>query len=120
MGVKAATPRNQKEKIMKDINIKDMKDMVLYKLYKMRDKRNILLRAFLINYVAVFALWLLSMTPLYAGLMKSFAAHQSTAATEMYMLGIFGAWKILAVVLFLAPALAIWWEMTFIKKEHDM
>jgi len=100
--------------------MKDMKDMIQYNLYKMRGKRNFLLRAFLINYIAVFIVWLISMTPLYAGLMTHFASHQTAAGVEMYMLGVFGAWKILGVALFLVPALAIWWEMCFIKKEHDM
>ncbi|MCL1785813.1 MAG: hypothetical protein FWG39_01520 [Alphaproteobacteria bacterium] len=105
---------------MKDMNTKEMKDMVQYKLWKMRGKRNILFRAFLINYIAVFVVWLISLTPLYTGLMHHFAANQTAAGIEMYMLNIFGMWKILGVILFLMPALAIWWEMCFIKKEHDM
>ncbi|MCL2737615.1 MAG: hypothetical protein FWE17_02010 [Alphaproteobacteria bacterium] len=104
----------------KKMDAKDIKDMMRHKLCKLRIRRNVSLRGFLINYVSVFVLWIISMTPLYAGLLAHFASHQSAAAMEMYMLAVFGAWKILAVVLFLVPALAMWWEMNWLKREHNL
>ncbi|MDR0319120.1 MAG: hypothetical protein LBH81_00050 [Rickettsiales bacterium] len=85
-------------------------------LYKMHNKRNLLLRAFLINYIAVFAVWLLSLTGFLEWAMKFFA---DWSAREMnnYMMFMFGAWKIAGVVLFLIPGLAAWWEMCSIEKR---
>ena len=71
--------------------------------------RNILLRAFIINLIVIVVAWLLSLTNVFTNLMQSFFgfdAHQS----HMYIASMIGIWKILNVVLFLIPAIAIHWE----------
>jgi hypothetical protein len=71
--------------------------------------RNILFKAFIINLIVIIVIWLLSLSSAFANLMQSFFgfdAHQS----HMYMAGMIGIWKILNVVLFLIPAIAIHWE----------
>jgi uncharacterized membrane protein len=71
--------------------------------------RNILFRSFIINLIVIVVAWLLSFTSVFSDLMRSFFgfdAHQS----HMYMATMIGIWKILNVVLFLIPAIAIHWE----------
>ncbi len=71
--------------------------------------RNILFRAFIINLVVIVGAWLLSLSSVFTNLMQTlfvFDAHQS----HVYMAGMIGIWKILNVVLFLIPAIAIHWE----------
>jgi uncharacterized membrane protein len=71
--------------------------------------RNILFKAFIINLIVIIAAWLLSLSGVFTKLMQpffGFDAHQS----HMYMAGMIGIWKILNVVLFLVPAIAIHWE----------
>jgi len=99
--------------------MKDMtqKEWVGYKLGKLRMKRNTLFRAFAINYVLVFVAWLVSMTPIYEDLLEYFT-HMDVAQGQMFVLDVIGLWKILGVVLFLIPALAIWWEMHAFEKEY--
>jgi len=71
--------------------------------------RNILFKAFIINLIIIVVAWLLSLSSVFTNLMQAFFgfdAHQS----HMYMAGMIGIWKILNVVLFLIPAIAIHWE----------
>ena len=94
-----------------------MKEMMEHLYHKMRTKRNMLFKAFLINYILVFVAWLVSMMPWYIDLAARFLP-MSAPQIQMYLLDIFGLWKIAGVVLFLVPALAIWWEMhSFSKKD---
>ncbi|MCL2331573.1 MAG: hypothetical protein FWC61_03455 [Proteobacteria bacterium] len=94
-----------------------MKEMMEHFYHKMRAKRNILFRAFLINYILVFLVWLCSLMPWYQNLLMHFMP-MSGPQIQMYLMEIFGLWKIAGVVLFLVPALATWWEMhSFSKKE---
>ena len=99
--------------------MKDMKgmpkDWMEHKIHKLYHKRNFLLRAFLINYVAVFVAWLITMIPGYQEMAMHFL-QTDAAETHMFIMDIFGLWKILGVVLFLVPALAAWWEMHACKK----
>ncbi|MCL1971517.1 MAG: hypothetical protein FWG57_00820 [Endomicrobia bacterium] len=71
--------------------------------------RNILFRAFIINYAAVFFVWILSFTGLYYWAMSCFFSF-SAEQTRMYFACLLGAWKILGAVFFLIPAAAIHWE----------
>jgi len=71
--------------------------------------RNMLLKAFAINYVAVFLTWLISLTGFYHGVMLHFFKLSPEAST-IYLLYLLGIWKILGVVLFLIPAAALHWE----------
>lgn len=99
---------------MKDMN---MKEMTEHRYHKMRAKRNFLLRAFVVNYAAIFVAWLVSMAPGFNGLLVWFM-HGTAADAHMYMMDMLGFWKILGVVLFLVPALAAWWEMHSLSKRE--
>jgi hypothetical protein len=71
--------------------------------------RNILFKAFIINLIVIAVAWLLSLSNVFTHLMQmlfGFDAHPS----HTYMAGMIGIWKILNVVLFLVPAIAIHWE----------
>jgi len=98
--------------------MKDMSEKEFYelKMHKMRQKRNTLFRAFVINAVAIFLVWLLMMTPFYGWAMGTFTPF-TPADAQMYLFDLIGVWKLAGVVLFLVPALAIWWEMAACKKK---
>ncbi|MCL1891956.1 MAG: CPP1-like family protein [Alphaproteobacteria bacterium] len=103
--------------------MKDMKmdkEWLGYKIWKLKQKRNILFRAFLINYVVILLAWLVSMTPFYMGLLMHFMPGINAIEANMYLMTLFGIWKIAGVVLFLIPALAIWWEQCMMQKYYDM
>jgi hypothetical protein len=90
--------------------MKEMNTLMEHHYHKMRSKRNILFRAFVINIVLVLAAWLFSMTPLFDGMMSGLFGY-SAVDSEIYMLNLLGIWDVAGVVLFLVPALAVWWEM---------
>ncbi|MDR2685338.1 MAG: hypothetical protein LBB23_01020 [Rickettsiales bacterium] len=94
-------------------------DYIAHKINKLRMKRNILFRAFAINYVAVAFAWMVSMMPFYKNLAQYLMKMDATAANA-FILDIIGIWKVLGAVLFLIPALAIWWEMSALKKCYDI
>ncbi|MCL2485276.1 MAG: hypothetical protein FWF00_04635 [Endomicrobia bacterium] len=71
--------------------------------------RNILFKAFIINYAAVLFVWLLSLTGLYVWAMFWFFGF-SVSQTTMYFAYLLGFWKIIGAVFFLIPAIAIHWE----------
>ncbi|MFG1344922.1 hypothetical protein V5F59_08505 [Xanthobacter autotrophicus DSM 431] len=71
--------------------------------------RNVLFKAFVINLVVITLTWLLSLGGATTNLMTAFFGF-SADQTHMYMANIIGFWKVLNVVLFLVPALAIHWE----------
>ena len=71
--------------------------------------RNILFKAFVLNYILVLVVWLLSLTELFPYLMSFFFQFDSLE-TAVFMVNIFGIWKTLGVVFFLIPAAAIHWE----------
>ncbi|MCL1902095.1 MAG: hypothetical protein FWG18_00515 [Alphaproteobacteria bacterium] len=96
--------------------MKDFENFAEYSYEKLRIKRNIKLRAFLINYIAVFAGWLFSLTALYDFLIMTFTWFTPWEA-YVYIMGILGIWQVAGVVLFLFPALAIWWEMGMLRKR---
>jgi len=78
--------------------------------------RNVFLKAFVINYVAVFLVWLLSLTGFYHWVMTAFFDLSQETST-MYLLYLLGAWKILGVVVFLIPGVALHWEFACCKKK---
>ncbi|MCL2339089.1 MAG: hypothetical protein FWC51_04015 [Proteobacteria bacterium] len=94
----------------------DMKELMAHEHHKMQIKRNTLFRAFLINYVAVFIVWLITLTPFYGWAMATFT-HFPPEAADLYVMNILGIWKVAGVILFLIPALAIWWEMAALKNR---
>lgn len=71
--------------------------------------RNVLFKAFVINLVLIIVTWLLSLSGALAGPMASFFGFDA-AQTRMYVACTIGFWKILNVVFFLIPAVAIHWE----------
>jgi len=71
--------------------------------------RNILLRAFIINLIIIVVAWLLSFTGVFTIMMQMFFGFDARQS-HMYMASMIGIWKILNVVLFLIPAIAIHWE----------
>lgn len=71
--------------------------------------RNILLKAFLINLLVILLAWLMSLNGVASNVMAIFFGF-SADQTRMYMANIIGFWKVLNVVFFLIPAIAIHWE----------
>lgn len=71
--------------------------------------RNVLFRAFLINLIVIFLAWLLSLSSVFTNAMQTFFGFDAQQS-HIYMAGLVGIWKILNVVLFLIPAIAIHWE----------
>ena len=71
--------------------------------------RNVLFRAFLINLLVIIAVWLISLSGVVTQMMAVFFGF-SVEQTHLYTANLIGFWKILNVVLFLIPAIAIHWE----------
>lgn len=71
--------------------------------------RNVLLKAFILNLLVIIAAWLMSLSGVTANLMSAFFGF-GAEQTRMYMADIIGVWKVLNVVFFLIPAIAIHWE----------
>ena len=71
--------------------------------------RNILFKAFIINLIVIVVAWLLSLSSVFANLMQTFFGFDADQS-HIYMADMIGIWKILNVVLFLIPAIAIHWE----------
>lgn len=71
--------------------------------------RNILLKAFIINLLIVTLVWLMLLSGVTTKLMSTFFGF-SADQTLTYMANIIGFWKVLNVVFFLIPAIAIHWE----------
>jgi len=71
--------------------------------------RNVLFKAFIINLLVIIAVWLMLLGGVTTNLMSTFFGF-SVDQTHTYMANIIGFWKVLNVVLFLIPAIAIHWE----------
>ncbi|PWJ82248.1 hypothetical protein C7441_10914 [Pseudaminobacter salicylatoxidans] len=71
--------------------------------------RNVLFKAFIINLLVIIFAWLMSLSGVTTVLMSAFFGF-SVDQTRMYMADIIGFWKVLNVVFFLIPAIAIHWE----------
>ena len=93
---------------------KILKDHIEHMMHKLRHKRNILFRAFFINWALVALTWVLFITDAFDGLLDFFIPNIGMN-WGVYMLWLLGIWKIAGAVLFLIPALAIWWEMAMCK-----
>jgi hypothetical protein len=99
--------------------MKDMpKDQMQHICHKLYHKRNLLFRAFAINFVLIVIAWLVSMAPWYDGLVAGLM-HCPAAEAETYTMDLLGVWKIAGVVFFLVPALAAWWELHACKKYME-
>jgi len=103
---------------MPDYKNKDFKEHLEHKIEKMRIKQNIKFRAFLINYVAVLIVWLLvEYTPLLDW--AAFLMWMSFEDANLYMMVMIGIWKVGAVLMFMMPGLAIWWERHSLKSQLE-
>jgi hypothetical protein len=71
--------------------------------------RNVLFKAFFINLAVIILVWLLWLSGLVTSLMQIFLGFDA-AQSQTYMAWLIGIWKILNVMLFLIPAIAIHWE----------
>ncbi|MCL2017626.1 MAG: hypothetical protein FWG80_02550 [Alphaproteobacteria bacterium] len=91
------------------------KEFIEHQYNKMLMKRNFLFKAFLINYLAVFLVWLITITPIFDLLMALLTSF-SKAEADAYIMILLGIMKIAGFVIFLAPAFAAWWEMNALKK----
>lgn len=105
---------NPKGFIMKDFKMS--KEWMQHKAHKLYHKRNFYFKAFLVNYIAVFVAWIFTMMPAYHKLLMHFLPGISESGATMYMMELFGIWKILGFVLFLVPAFAAWWELHSVRK----
>ncbi len=83
--------------------------------HKMYHKQATLFRAFLINYVLILIYWLAMMMP---GFIEWAAGLTQMPPALLYinMITWLAIWKIAGAVLFLIPALAMWWERCSMKK----
>ncbi|MDR2187146.1 MAG: hypothetical protein LBE62_03715 [Azonexus sp.] len=79
--------------------------------------RNILFKAFCLNFVLIVVAWLASWSGIVASLMTAFFGF-SASETQMYMAHLIGFWKILNAVFFLIPAVAIHWEYKLIHTSE--
>ncbi len=76
---------------------------------KLLSKQRILFRAFFINVIFVLITWLLLLIPA----CMYFAVWMTgipPMMLQMSMMGALALWDILAVLIFLVPAIAIYWE----------
>ncbi|HWM82261.1 MAG TPA: hypothetical protein VNQ56_09385 [Pseudolabrys sp.] len=71
--------------------------------------RNVLFKAFIINLLAIVVAWLMSLSGVATNMMATFFGFGADQ-TRIYMADIIGFWKVLNVVFFLIPAIAIHWE----------
>lgn len=94
---------------------KEMREEIEHKYWKLHTTRGILFRAFAINYVSVFAAWLVSMTGFFDWSIRMFTRFNPADSYE-FMMNCLAIWQILGVALFLVPALAVWWQMCAIRK----
>ncbi|MDR0803728.1 MAG: hypothetical protein LBO08_01390 [Rickettsiales bacterium] len=84
-------------------------------MHKLHHKRNLYLRAFVINLILVVIFWLVSKTGWYMGMIENVMICTEGAAVH-YTYTMIGLWKIAGLVLFLVPGLAAAWELQMCKK----
>lgn len=81
---------------------------------KLLSKQRILFRAFAVNTILVLLIWLLTFIPelLYIGV---WATGVSAPMFYVYAVGTLALWGLAGVIIFLVPAIAIWWERKMMK-----
>ena len=81
---------------------------------KLLSKQRVLLRAFAVNTLLVLLIWMLTFVPLliYFGV---WVTGVSAPMFFVYAVGTLALWGLAGVILFLVPAIAIWWERKMIK-----
>ena len=84
----------------------------------LRIKYNVLFRAFLINFVVVFIVWLCSLWPTFMEFVSK-VTNFSMTELDMYFINWLAAWDIAGVVLFLVPALATYWARFALRRTIE-
>lgn len=81
---------------------------------KLLSKQRIYFRAFLINFLFVVLVWLMTLCP---SLMYLAVRITGISLPYLYVSAIsfLAIWMLAGIVFFLVPAVAIWWERKFIK-----
>lgn len=81
---------------------------------KLLSKQRVLLRAFAVNTLLVLLIWMLTFVPqiIYFGV---WVTGVSAPMFFVYAVGTLALWGLAGVILFLVPAIAIWWERKMIK-----
>lgn len=81
---------------------------------KLLSKQRVLLRAFAVNTLLVLLIWMLTFVPqlIYFGV---WVTGVSAPMFFVYAVGTLALWGLTGVILFLVPAIAIWWERKMIK-----
>jgi len=97
---------------------KEMLEKNEWHIDKMRRKGNTKFRTFIISTLLLLIAWCVSMAPWYQDMLVHYMRTTPDEAL-MYMMGLFGIWKTLNIVFFLAPALGDWWEMKACKRKME-
>lgn len=94
--------------------MKMKKDILAKKDMKLLSKQRILFRAFGVNTLFVMFIWLLSFFPelMYLGVLIT---GVSAPMFYVYVVGTLALWGLAGVIMFLVPAIAIWWERKVTK-----
>ena len=73
-----------------------------------------LMRAFVVNTVLVLLVWLLTFVPgfIFMGVLLT---GVSAPVFYVYAVGTLAMWGLAGVILFLVPAIAVWWERKLMK-----
>ncbi|MDR0319736.1 MAG: hypothetical protein LBH81_03290 [Rickettsiales bacterium] len=102
---------------MKDnMNAKEWADFKFQKkMDKLRAKRNVNFRIFVVNYIMMAAAWLFSMVPWYNEMVQ-YVMHMNADEAHFFILDLLGIMAVLNAAFFLAPAIGQWWEMSASKK----
>lgn len=81
---------------------------------KLLSKQRVLFRAFAVNTLLVLLVWLLTFIPqlIYFGV---WITGVSAPMFFVYAVGTLALWELAGVIIFLVPAIAIWWERKMIK-----
>lgn len=79
--------------------------------------QRILLRAFVVNFIFVLIVWLLSFSSMFMNFV-AMVIGVSTPLLYISLIGWLAIWKLAGVVLFLVPALGIWWERSSLRKRQ--
>ncbi len=81
---------------------------------KLLSKQRVLFRAFILNTILVLFIWLLTFFPelLYIGVRVT---GVSGPMFYVYAVGTLALWGLAGVVIFLVPAMALWWERKMLK-----
>lgn len=81
---------------------------------KLLSKQRVLFRAFAVNTLLVLLIWALTFIPqfIYFGV---WVTGVSAPMFFFYAIGTLALWGLAGVILFLVPAIAIWWERKMLK-----